>query len=88
MARHEAYEQARQRAESKLGFYRHLATYPAVCALLTIINLSTAPDALWVLWPILGWGIAVLLHGLGVFVLNGRSPLTTRMIGKELGAEP
>ena len=27
----------------------------------------TSPDALWFYWPLLGWGIGVLFHGMKVF---------------------
>ena len=33
--------------------------------------LST-PDALWFYWPLFGWGIGILIHGLTVFVFEGR----------------
>ena len=87
MANQEAYERAKERAESKLLFYRHLSVYLAVSVLLVIINLSASPGYLWVQWPLLGWGIAVLLHALSVFVFHGRSPVVEQMIQKELRKE-
>lgn len=84
MASQKAYERAAERAESKLRFYIHLATYLVVCTVLVVINLSASLDYFWVIWPILGWGTAVLLHALRVFVFYGRSPVTERMIQKEL----
>ena len=48
------------------GFRYHLIIYAVVNALLIIINLSTTPDKLWFYWPLLGWGIGILAHGLAV----------------------
>ena len=32
-----------------------------------VINLLTSPAYLWFFWPMLGWGIGVVFHGLKVF---------------------
>jgi len=57
------------------GFYIHLAQYGIVIGFLAIVNLVTWRHYFWVVWPALGWGIAVLFHGLRVFdkvpFLNG-----------------
>jgi len=84
MERQEAYERATARAESKLRFYTHLTVYLTVGTLLVVINLSASPETLWVVWPLAGWGVGVLLHALDVFVLRERSPVTEEMIQKEL----
>jgi hypothetical protein len=67
----EAYERAKKRVEAKIGFYIHLAVYVGVNALLIIINLTSSPQYLWFKWPLFGWGIGVLFHGLSVFVFSG-----------------
>ena len=41
-------------------FIENLKRYLAVLALLTVINLITSPNYLWVIWPALGIGIALL----------------------------
>jgi len=87
MENQEAYQRAKQRVASKMGFYRHLTVYIAVCILLIIINFSTSTQYLWVKWPIMGWGIAVLLHGLRVFGSPGGSAITEEMIAKEMEKE-
>lgn len=48
-------------------FYLHLGKYVVVCAILGLVNLFLTPHKLWVIWPMLGWGIGVLFHGLRVF---------------------
>ncbi|MBL1434797.1 MAG: helix-turn-helix domain-containing protein [Rhodobacteraceae bacterium] len=49
------------------AFYINFWSYAIVMAGLLIINLLTGPDYIWVVWPALGWGIGVLMHGLTVF---------------------
>ncbi len=49
------------------AFYVNLWSYLIVMAGLLAVNLLTNPGYLWVLWPALGWGIGVLMHGLTVF---------------------
>ncbi len=49
------------------GFYTHLIIYVIVIMCLFLLNMSRKPDALWAIWPAIGWGIGVLFHGLNVF---------------------
>ena len=80
----DAYEKAKRRVKAKVGFYRHLTIYIAVCALLIAINFSTSTEYLWFIWPLMGWGLAVLLHALRVFGFVGESSITEQMIEKEM----
>jgi protein-S-isoprenylcysteine O-methyltransferase Ste14 len=80
----EVYRKARKRAEAKIGFYIHLAVYLAVSVLLIVINLSTSSDVLWFKWPIIGWGIGVLFHGLGIFAFSEGSAFKERLIENEM----
>jgi len=43
-------------------FYSQLATYAAVILMLLVINLLTVPQYLWVVWPALGWGVALVVQ--------------------------
>jgi len=58
------------------GFYTHLVQYCAVIMILAVVNLLTYSHHFWVIWPAIGWGIAVLLQGLRAFdkvpFLNGQ----------------
>ncbi len=87
MENQEAYETAKKRVEAKFGFYIHLSVYIAVSILLIIINLSTSSEYFWFKWPLMGWGIGVFFHALGVFVFTGRSAFKDRMIKKEMEKE-
>lgn len=85
MANSEAYQSAKRRVEAKMAFYTHLSVYAAVILLLAVINLLSSSSAIWFHWPMLGWGIAVVLHALAVFVFPGRFAVTEEMIKKEMG---
>ncbi len=82
----EAYQRAKRRAEAKIGFYIHLAVYVGVNILLVVINLSTAPQYIWFIWPLLGWGIGLFFHGMSVFVFSGKRfrGIKEKMIQEEM----
>ncbi len=70
-----AMEQARKRAAELKDFYKHAVIYVMVCSLLVVIDLAdnnptddTFIGLQWAFWPIFGWGIAVVIHGLSTFV--------------------
>jgi hypothetical protein len=84
MDNQEAYQRAKRRVEAKIGFYIHLAVYILVNVLLIVINLSTSTQYLWFKWPLIGWGIGVIFHALGVFVLSSGSIIKEHLIEKEM----
>ena len=67
-----------------MGFFIHLAVYIVVNTMLIIINLGTSSQYLWFKWPLIGWGIGVTFHGLGVFYFSGGSGFKERLIEKEM----
>ena len=83
----EAYRKAKRRVDAKIGFYIHLAIYVAVNTLLIAINLLTSSQYLWFKWPLMGWGIGLFFHALGVFVFSGGSAVKEQMIQKEMKKE-
>lgn len=46
------------------AFRIHLIVYASVNLLLAVIDLATSPGRYWFFWPLLGWGIGILGHGL------------------------
>lgn len=74
---------ARARARAKLDFYRHVLTYVVIIGGLAVINLLTSSGYLWFLWPALGWGAALFMHAVNVFVLWDK--VLDRMTERELG---
>ena len=61
------YHEAKKRVEEIKGFYFHLVAYILVNAVLIVINLLTSPEYLWFIWPIIGWGIGLVIHAFSVF---------------------
>jgi len=35
------------------------------------VNIITSSERFWFYWPLLGWGIGLVAHGIGVFGLSG-----------------
>jgi hypothetical protein len=56
-------EAAIKRLEAKRGFSVHAAIYVIVNILLVVVWAFTARGYFWPIWPILGWGVAVAIHG-------------------------
>ncbi len=57
------------------GFYSHVIKYVIIMTILLVINLLTTPGKYWVIWPALGWGIGLIMHGTSVFeILNFFGP--------------
>lgn len=63
----ERYNLAKKRVQKVKGFYGNLTAYIVVNIFLMVVNFMTSPEHLWFYWPMLGWGIGVLFHGLRVF---------------------
>jgi len=64
--------QARRRAGRRLGFLIHAAVFVAVNVALIAINVSATPAYPWAIFPLLGWGSGLLMHGLAAFGVFGR----------------
>jgi len=62
-----AYEKAAKRVEELKGFYGNLISYCIFIPFLIFINFQTSPKYHWFWWPMLGWGIGVISHGIIVF---------------------
>ncbi len=60
------YEQAKARVARLKGFYVHLIVYVGVNTLLFAIN-AVNGGPWWFQYPLLGWGIGIAAHAIGVF---------------------
>jgi len=67
------YQRAQAHVNEVREFYQNVVSYLGVMVMLTVINLFFTPGYFWVKWPMLGWGIGVLFHGLNVFIINSRA---------------
>ncbi len=63
------------------GFITHLFVYVAVNLLLVIVNLRTTPNVLWFQWPLLGWGLGLVVHGLLIGTGRATPPAAARPAG-------
>ncbi len=61
------YEDAKRHVGELKEFYQHLLTYVVINAFLIVVNRLTSPGYNWFIWPLLGWGIGLVLHALTVF---------------------
>lgn len=74
---------ARKRAGAKLGWYAHAAVYVVVNLFLFALSQYGFGHRVWSVYPLLGWGLGLALHGISVFVLGAGGDLRERMVQKE-----
>ena len=72
---------ARRRAKAKLGWFSHAAVFLAVNT--GLIALSVANGRNWAAFPLIGWGLGLLLHGVAVWVLAPGGNLLETMVQRE-----
>ena len=77
-------QQARRRAGMKLGWYLHASVY--LCINLGLMALALSQGRHWAIYPALGWGLGLLMHGLVVWLASPASPLWQRLVARELQA--
>lgn len=74
---------ARKRAGAKLGWYIHATVYLIVNIALFLLASNGLRERPWSVYPALGWGVGLLLHGVAVFVLGNGGGVRDRMIERE-----
>ena len=74
---------ARKRAGAKLGWYIHAAVYLIVNLALFAASVYGWRQRPWSIFPVMGWGLGLVLHGIAVFVLGNGSSLRERLVDKE-----
>lgn len=60
-------ERAEERVMERNGFYLHLGFYLVVNLALFLTNIYLG-GAFWFFYPLIGWGMAVILHALVTFI--------------------
>ena len=71
MRNYDIEKKAKKKVKAKKEFYGHLISFVSTMVFLLIINLLTSPGYLWVVWPLLGWGIGLVSHYFSVFGFFG-----------------
>lgn len=74
---------ARKRAGAKLGFYVHATVYLLVNLAMFAMSHYGFGNRRWSIYPVMGWGLGLALHGISVFVLGKGGGLRERMVQKE-----
>ncbi|MFY3383689.1 2TM domain-containing protein [Paracidovorax sp. MALMAid1276] len=72
---------ARRRAAAKLGWLTHATVYALVNTLLLTVSLAGGRG--WALFPLLGWGLGLAVHGAVVFLATGGAGIYDRMLRAE-----
>ena len=73
---------ARKRAGARMGWLIHAAVYLAVNAGLAALSMASGRH--WAVFPALGWGLGLLVHGLVVWFAGAGSSLRESMVQAEL----
>jgi hypothetical protein len=72
---------ARKHAGAKLGWYIHASIYLAVNLMLVLMSVIGGRH--WAVFPLLGWGLGLAIHGIVVLLRTGRLGLHERMVQRE-----
>jgi hypothetical protein len=74
---------AHKRAGAKLGWYVHAAVYLVVNLFLLAISMYGFGQRPWSIYPLLGWGLGLGLHGISVFFLGAGGRFRERLVQQE-----
>ncbi|MCB0553833.1 MAG: 2TM domain-containing protein [Phaeodactylibacter sp.] len=90
MNEQEILNQAKKRVKAKKGFFGHLSAFIAVGAFFLAMNLLTydpKDPTIWFFFPMLPWGIGLLIHYFAIFGLPGNRALSQKWEEEELARE-
>lgn len=74
---------AKRRAGAKLGWYVHALAFTVVNLVVFSVSRYGFGTRPWSVFPLLGWGLGLALHGVSVFVLGTGSSVREGMVAKE-----
>ncbi len=72
---------ARRRAGAKMGWYVHATVYLLVN--LGLVAVSMGQGRSWAAYPLLGWGLGLLVHGVVVFAAIPGGGFYERLLARE-----
>ena len=74
---------AHKRASAKLVWYVHAMVYVVVNLFIFAISRYGFGSRPWSVFPLLGWGLGLALHGISVFFLGAGGGLRDRLVQQE-----
>lgn len=74
---------AHKRAGAKLGWYFHLAVYILVNSFMFALGYFGLRSRPWSMYPVLGWGLGLALHGASVFLIGKGGGLREKLVQQE-----
>lgn len=72
---------ARKRAAMRMGWWIHATAFAAVNLLLAVLSFGSGRT--WAVFPFVGWGIGLAIHGLVVAAALPGGGLMERMVQQE-----
>ncbi|MDP9891955.1 hypothetical protein J2W32_002174 [Variovorax boronicumulans] len=72
---------ARRRAGAKMGWYIHAFVY--VLVNIGLVGLSAAKGHSWAMYPLMGWGLGLLIHGAVIWFLAPGGGFYDRLVARE-----
>lgn len=76
---------ARRRVGIRMGFYIHALVFVLVNGGLWLLNLAGGGPR-WAVFPLLGWGVGLAVHGIVTFVALQGDGMRERMLRREIEA--
>jgi hypothetical protein len=72
---------ARRRAGAKMGWYIHAFVY--VLVNLGLVGLSASRGHTWAIYPLMGWGLGLLIHGAVIWFAAPGGGFYDRLVERE-----
>jgi 2TM domain len=72
---------ARRRAGAKMGWYIHALVY--VLVNVGLVTISAANGRNWAMYPLMGWGLGLLIHGAVVWLIAPGGGFYDRLVERE-----
>jgi 2TM domain len=57
-------------SQKRREFKSHLMSFIVINGFLILLNLFTSPSYFWAIYPLLGWGLGLLLHGIKTYMIE------------------
>jgi hypothetical protein len=71
------YKKANARAREKKRFFAHFLRWAVMSIFFILVNIFTS-DYFWAIFPIMGWGIGLAMHGIKVYTNEWEDSETER----------